>query len=40
MANNLLQPTFARVPFSSVVRVQRAVLSVRVVASVRAGKGG
>jgi hypothetical protein len=36
----LLQPTFARVPLSSLVPVQRFMLSVRWVASVKAGKGG
>jgi hypothetical protein len=40
VSNNLLQPTFARVPWSSVERVQGFVLSVCLVASVRADKGG
>lgn len=36
----LLQPTFARVPLSSIVPVQRALPTVRLVANVRAGKSG
>jgi hypothetical protein len=34
----LLQPTFARVPLLSPVPVQRSVLSVRLVASVKGGQ--
>ncbi len=36
----LLQPTFARVPLLSWLPVQRFMLSVKLVARVRADKGG
>ena len=38
-ANNLLQPTVARMPLLNFVVVQRVVLSVRLVASVKVGNG-
>lgn len=36
----LLQPTFARAPLSGYLPIQRFVLSMRLVASIRAVKGG